>query len=101
MFMLISVNVERSNDWIRQYLNNGNTKQLLTRRTEIVTRRADNPEWVSSKSNTGAGDIALNRVSRFFMVFHFFFFFTAFTFNLRFKMCYIRNKLCICKFVFL
>ena len=38
-----------------------------------MTRRADNPEWVSSKSNTGAGDIALNSVSRFFGVFHFFF----------------------------
>ena len=32
--------------------------------SELLTRRADNPEWVSSKSNTGAEYIALKSVSR-------------------------------------
>ena len=38
----------------------------------LMTRKADAPEWVSSKSNTGAENIPLNSVSRFFMKIYFF-----------------------------
>ena len=64
-----------------------------------MTRRADYPEWVGSKSNTGADYIALNSVPRFFMKIYFFRF-VEFNSNLCFKIFCIRNGLCIYNFVF-